>query len=702
MLRLPPRFFRSSAATSRGGGGLFRRHLATSLHEQRRSSANENSFPALSVLAAAAGAATLLASVQQRQQERDCGRTSRCEVQRTVSLREVVPDGGRLVLSADCGGTTTRLMLYSVDADDAILPKQPAPGTLLREIKYPNIAFKSLKDIIHLFLTQDCGIKDAQPTVAVLALAGIVMNNQCRFTNLDWIVSGHDLENDLKIGKVELINDFVAQGYGMLTLNDSEVIKLNDAVPQQGATIACIGAGTGLGQCFLVADSTGDYRCFPSEGQHGEFGPRGAGSDELQIELLKYLKIKFSGWNRISVERVVSGTGICNIYEFMAYKNPKEVEAKVHKQHLLNPKDAGVIAGNAWPGSLCEKTLKIFASCYGAQCGTMALFVQPFGGLYLTGGVTKRMAEWLLEEGSFLAAYFDKGRLSPLLEKVPLMVVKSDDMGQRGAHLRAVRLLKEEIMHQAERLFAELDVRKEGVLKVDELDTIFKNLEKSDAKLAAMVVKDLDVNKDGQVDFAEFLKGFTKLPNKLIVDSSILHPTESDREEGQMSREELVAPPSRGLDMESQAKLAEVLSQYQSRSRRKYINPFEDRNAAVFRTVLSKLVASGDMAHEDDWLERDYWINKRGAICYHSVTENKALLYCTKNDLANATIEEVKVPSSSLKPWVFRLHPKPQNGTTLAATEFAVSSKEMMDCWVWQLRTLQKEAREEAKQRRGK
>lgn len=513
----------------------------------------------------------------------------------------------RLVLSADCGGTTTRLMLYRVAPEDPIVPGRPAPGTLVHEEKYPNILFKSLHEIIDLFLHQDCGLVDPCPVVAVLALAGIVVNNQCRFTNLDWVVDGSELAQAFGIARVELINDFVAQGYGMLTLGENEVTKLNDVTPSRGAPIACIGAGTGLGQCFLVADPSGDYRCYPSEGSHVEFGPRGAGSSELQIDLLKYLKVKFSGWNRISVERVVSGTGICNVYEFLAHRWPDKVEEKVHRMYQRRPTDASVISSHAWPGSLCEHTLKIFASCYGAACGNLALTVQPFGGLYITGGVTKRLSDWLIDDSSFLAAYRDKGRLSPLLDHIPLFLVKGDDMGQRGAHHRAVLLLKHHVSGQLPRM------------------------PQSDEHLA---------------------------------------------------KEALV--PARGMS-EELSEVAEILRKFKSvRSRRAEVSHLDSE--PVFKTTVWK--NTGDAKQDKDWVEREFWITRGGSIVYHSATEGRSLMYCTKADLENCTLEKLPAGASA-KPFAFRVHPKPKDGTQLKPTEFASSSAEIREVWIQQIKALQ-------------
>eukprot|EP00927_Polykrikos_kofoidii_P012355 TRINITY_DN15326_c0_g1_i4.p1 TRINITY_DN15326_c0_g1~~TRINITY_DN15326_c0_g1_i4.p1 ORF type:complete len:448 (-),score=89.79 TRINITY_DN15326_c0_g1_i4:113-1456(-) len=349
-----------------------------------------------------------------------------------------------LLMAADVGGTNSRFMLYDVDLEEEVVLKQRAPGALIFQKKYSNFLFANLYEIVERFLQEaakEAG-SEVKPHVAALAVAGVVSLNRCRLTNLDWIIDSTQIETRFGIGCAEIMNDFVAQGYGVLTLGADEVTRISGSEPVLGGTIGCIGAGTGLGQCFLTAPSPlSEYSCFPSEGGHAEFAPRGAGNDETQIDLLRYLKVKFSAWNRISFERVVSGKGICNIYEFLAYKNPSRVDKTVHSQFLASKEDASIVAKNATKGSLCEEALKLFADSYGAVCGTFALQIIPFGGLYLTGGVTQRLADFLQEDPSFLEAYFDKGRVSPILRDIPLLLVKGDEMGQRGAHLRGVRLL---------------------------------------------------------------------------------------------------------------------------------------------------------------------------------------------------------------------------------------------------------------------
>jgi glucokinase len=187
------------------------------------------------------------------------------------------------VLSGDIGGTNSRFMLHEIKITDPSLFKSQfksiddLPSTLILNKKYENKDFPSFMDVLKQFL-KDAGVDDVNhpPLTACFAVAGPVQDNVVRFTNRDlWSVDGDVVASELNIAVVKLVNDFLAVGYGLLTLNEgTECVTLQAATKQTNAPIACIGAGTGLGECFLVPDSSGSYQCYPSEGGHAEFAPR--------------------------------------------------------------------------------------------------------------------------------------------------------------------------------------------------------------------------------------------------------------------------------------------------------------------------------------------------------------------------------------------------------------------------------------------
>ena len=217
------------------------------------------------------------------------------------------------LLAGDIGGTKTILRL--VDAYGGDTSGKMAAGIkleTLHEVKYPSQQFPDLAPMVREFLKEAADkVGEAQPHKACFAIAGPVINNTSNLTNLAWSLGGKRLQSELGLERVQLINDFEAIGYGVLGLQPDDICTLQSGAPKPDAPIAVIGAGTGLGQGFLVHQA-GVYNVYPSEGGHADFAPR----SELEFLLLKYLLDKH-GITRISVERVVSGQGIVAIYQFL-------------------------------------------------------------------------------------------------------------------------------------------------------------------------------------------------------------------------------------------------------------------------------------------------------------------------------------------------------------------------------------------------
>ncbi|EWM29239.1 glucokinase [Nannochloropsis gaditana] len=263
-----------------------------------------------------------------------------------------------------------------------------------------------------------------------------------------WIINGDRLAKEVGLKRVVLINDFVAQGYGLLTVDRTdtkEVHVLQDASPEPGAPIATIGAGTGLGECFLTPGEDGYYVAYPSEGGHAEFPPR----TETEFQLLEFLKRRYEQKHRVSVERVVSGPGIANVYDFLAEHYPDQVDKSVDAAFRAAGEMGGkIVSENAKPGTLAGLALDIFAGAYGSEAGVAGLKWMPFGGLFITGGLTPKNIDRIAGENSlFMEAFRDKGRVSPLLSKIPMYAVLVEDLGERGAHWMAIKTLLEHLNH---------------------------------------------------------------------------------------------------------------------------------------------------------------------------------------------------------------------------------------------------------------
>jgi len=388
-------------------------------------------------------------------------------------------------MSGDCGGTNTRLILFRVEPGATATQGETPRGSIVFEKKYLNADNESFSAVCTKFLKEaETSTYGEKPMVCCLACAGGIRNNCVSFTNVKkgWIIDGNLLSEELGIPTVKLINDFEAQGYGLLTLSPKECIRLNDAKPLPGAPIACVGAGTGLGECFLTC-ANGKYTCWPSEGGHAEFSPR----SELGMELLAYMKDRltefatpekverqFRKWDincdgaidrqefaaavmdtdmlksslrpkRISVERVVSGPGIADVYGFLRthWAFVEFLDDDIDQQYLAaasHMKGAIVAKGSHAGQRVCKKAVDIFNECYGSEVGVAALKWLPFGGLYISGGIAAKNPSWI-QSDEFMHAYMDKGRMSPLVGSVPLFVVLTEDTGERGALFFAVQML---------------------------------------------------------------------------------------------------------------------------------------------------------------------------------------------------------------------------------------------------------------------
>jgi glucokinase len=359
------------------------------------------------------------------------------------------------ILTGDVGGTNSRLQLFTVsNVQSGSIKGKKAPGKLKLSKQYQNFRYDTFNSLLIEFLKEAKCIDP--PTVACLAVAGPVKNNRVALTNRQWIIDGSELEEACGIRRVQVVNDFLAQGYGLLTLDiEKECVELHKSSRKQGGPIACIGAGTGLGECYLTAHAINNndvngseseseceyvYQCFASEGGHAEFSPR----NDVEYGLLKYLKEKYSkegSCNRVSMERVVAGSGLPDVYEYLSIIFPKLIDPIIH-DNINNGGDlkAAVIAQNKDINQLCRRTMDIFLTHYGSEAGVACLKWIPTGGLFITGGNTpKNIDEMKVTDGLFMQAMHDKGRVKGIINDCPIHAVMVEDLGERGAHYVAYK-----------------------------------------------------------------------------------------------------------------------------------------------------------------------------------------------------------------------------------------------------------------------
>jgi glucokinase len=339
------------------------------------------------------------------------------------------------LLAGDIGGTKTILRLVETGATYQVLHEQ----------QYPSSAFPDLTSMVRQFLAG--ASVDAQPVVACFAIAGPVVHQTSKLTNLGWHLEADRLATDLEMQQVSLINDFAAVGYGVLGLTPEDVHTLQAGEPEPHAPIGVIGAGTGLGQGFLTHDGQ-DYQVFSSEGGHADFAPR----SRLEFDLSRYLLEKHN-IDRISAERVVSGQGIVSIYQFLRDRQMgaeitavgtmvAQWESEIGRAHkTVDPAAAISSAALAQSDRLSEQTMELFIGAYGAEAGNLALKLLPYGGIYLAGGIAAKNLALFKDCDTFLDAFSSKGRMRPLLERVPVKLILNPQVGLIGAAVRAVRLL---------------------------------------------------------------------------------------------------------------------------------------------------------------------------------------------------------------------------------------------------------------------
>lgn len=363
------------------------------------------------------------------------------------------------VLAGDIGGTNCRLSLHAV-------PKESfghSEADIVRRhrtvytFNYKTEKHATFNLCLNEFIKEclkSLGTDSIDITACCLACAGPVIGNKVVFTNNSWVISASEISANFAIPHVQLINDFVANGYGLLTLNDQEYQVVQEGVPTPNSPIALLGAGTGLGECFLTAAQSclptqagehmavsggGVYDAWPTEGGHVEYAPL----DDLEAELLAFLRAKFKG--RVSVERVVSGKGLVNVYEFLRERFPEQVIEK-HDRRIMGEAIEGgrVIAELTYDYPLAGKAISIMMKAYGSEAGNVALKYLPYGCLYIAGGIAPKLRDYIIgPKTPFMEAFHNKGRVSSCLKDVPVRLVLSEDLGMRGAHVKAYRMLKE-------------------------------------------------------------------------------------------------------------------------------------------------------------------------------------------------------------------------------------------------------------------
>lgn len=317
-----------------------------------------------------------------------------------------------MILAGDIGGTNARLAYF-----------QPQNGhlSLVSERVYPSREHSEFGEIVSQFL-DDSGTR---PEVACFGIAGPVRNGRVETSNLPWVIEQSRLAKQIHLPATLLINDLEASAWGIGALAPGDLVALNNVSGPAIGNQAVIAPGTGLGEAGLFWDGS-RHHVFACEGGHTDFGPQ----NDLQIELLRFLHKRFG---HVSYERILSGPGLVNVYEFLrdsgrATPSP-DLDAAIQKSD-----PAAAISRAALDGSsaLAEKSLELWISVFGAEAANLALKAMATGGLFLAGGISPKILP-KLKEPLFMQTFVEKGRLRHVVEAIPVHVVTNDKAGLLGA-----------------------------------------------------------------------------------------------------------------------------------------------------------------------------------------------------------------------------------------------------------------------------
>ena len=297
----------------------------------------------------------------------------------------------------------------------------------IRKQKYDSASFHCFSNMLAGFLEPD-----EQIDIACFAIAGPVQTGghqdsglqTANVTNLPWEMNNLNIQEVFNIPQVKFINDFQAMGYAIEHLAEDDIEVLQQGRSKTNGVRAIIGAGTGLGEAILVFNGS-HYDVLASEGGHQDFAP----TDEIEISLFNHIRKMHE---HVSYERILSGTGLLNIYSFLTQSDKT---SSVTIQNILNSKDPAAEishAANSKTDIMSEKALSLFMKIYGAKAGNLALSCLPTGGIYISGGIAGKNLSYL-KESEFIQSFHAKGRMQNILAHIPINIVTNQEAGLIGA-----------------------------------------------------------------------------------------------------------------------------------------------------------------------------------------------------------------------------------------------------------------------------
>ncbi len=318
-----------------------------------------------------------------------------------------------MILAGDIGATRTRLAAFQTEGNKL---------QCVVEKTYKSEEHDGLREIIDTFVKNE-GIPVHS---ACFGVAGPVRAGRSKISNLPWTIDSRELASQLRLNSVGLINDLEAYAYGIDALESKDFVTLSDGIEDAEGNRVVISARTGLGVAGLYWDGF-RHHPFPCEGGHADFAPK----NELEAELAQYLRRKYG---HVSCERILSGPGIKNIYDFLRDAEKAEEPAWLQKQMSEAPDPPALISQLALEhkAAICDQTLNIFVSVYGSETGNCALNFLATGGIFIGGSIAAKIVP-RMQDPVFMNSFLDKGRMRALLADMPVKIVANDDSGIIGA-----------------------------------------------------------------------------------------------------------------------------------------------------------------------------------------------------------------------------------------------------------------------------
>jgi glucokinase len=326
-----------------------------------------------------------------------------------------------VILAGDVGGTKCNLALFA-EKGGRLAP--------IAQERFPSKNYARFDDLVVEFLRQTAPhIAGDGIASAGFGVAGPVVHDRVKATNLPWIVDGPALAQKLGVARVVLLNDLGATAHSVEYLAPEDLFVLNKDTPEPGAAKAVIAAGTGLGEAILFWDGT-CYRVAPTEGGHADFAP----NTEQQIELWRFLRKRSP---HVSWELILSGRGFKTLHEFLA----PAVRHPSFDDLGADPAPEITRLGLEKSCPVCVATLDLWTAIYGSEAGNLAMRVLALGGVYVAGGIAVKLLE-KLKDGAFLRSFCDKEAFGSLLQKIPIAVILNESAPLLGAAYQALAAVR--------------------------------------------------------------------------------------------------------------------------------------------------------------------------------------------------------------------------------------------------------------------